>query len=70
MTYQCPVCDYPNLAEEPYYTYEICPRCKIEFGVEDHFVGNDGKHLAKDSIERKEKLHSLREKYLKDGPFA
>jgi len=71
MSYACPICDYPDLAEEPYYTYEICPRCHIEFGIEDAFPGPDGHgHLAKDSAERKEKLQELREKYLRDGPFA
>ena len=70
MNYQCPICEYPDLAEEPFYTYEICPRCHIEFGADvDHFLGPNGRPLDKDSAERKEKLQELREKYLRDGPF-
>ena len=34
MPHTCPVCDYPDLEEEPYYSYEICLRCGVEFGYE------------------------------------
>jgi hypothetical protein len=34
-THTCPICDYPNLTEEPFYSYEICPGCGCEFGVDD-----------------------------------
>ena len=37
----CPVCGYPGLEEPPRCevgspSYEICPSCGIEFGVEDY----------------------------------
>ena len=39
MSFVCPVCGYPNLAEPPYDgtspSYEICPSCGTEFGYED-----------------------------------
>lgn len=39
MTYQCPVCGYPELTEPPRTedggSYEICPSCGFEFGVTD-----------------------------------
>lgn len=70
MTHECPICEYPGLSEEPFYTYEICPVCNIEFGIEDSFADSEGKILAKDSPERKRKLLELRAIYLTDGPFV
>lgn len=34
MKYVCPVCGYPEL-EEPPATFEICPCCGTEFGLDD-----------------------------------
>jgi hypothetical protein len=44
MTYQCPVCGYPDLAEAPRTnesggSYEICPSCGFQFGVSDDDLG-------------------------------
>lgn len=38
--YNCPVCEYPKLQEPPRSTsgggsYEICPSCGFQFGVDD-----------------------------------
>jgi hypothetical protein len=38
--YRCPVCGYPGLGDPPradglYPSYEICPCCGFEFGVDD-----------------------------------
>ncbi len=33
--FTCPVCGYPSLQEEPFYSYEICPCCGVEFGFDD-----------------------------------
>lgn len=68
--YTCPVCDYPDLQEEPYYTYEICPQCNIEFGIEDSGTGSDGKPWTKDCEGRKALLKMLRERYLKTGSLT
>lgn len=36
MTYVCPVCGYPDLADPPVdMSYEICPSCGTEFGYTD-----------------------------------
>jgi hypothetical protein len=40
MTWTCPVCGYPGLGEEPRPasgggSYEICPSCGFQFGVDD-----------------------------------
>lgn len=37
--FKCPVCYYPFIEEEPYGelgggSFEICPQCGIEYGVE------------------------------------
>lgn len=42
--YQCPVCDYPNLSEPPRSefgggSYEICPSCGFQFGINDDDEG-------------------------------
>ena len=60
MSYACPVCDYPELTEEPFASFEICPRCGIEFGYEDAAPG------GKDSPERLARLRELRQRWL-DG---
>jgi len=44
MTWVCPVCGYPGLAEPPYGedgagSYEICPSCGFEFGFDDDSEG-------------------------------
>jgi len=45
MTYDCPVCAFPNLEEIPRDektgggSYEICPSCGFEFGVSDDDLG-------------------------------
>ena len=44
MKYQCPVCGYPDLEEEPRSkegggSYEICPSCFFEFGYDDDDQG-------------------------------
>lgn len=44
MTYQCPVCGYPDLTDPPRTasgggSYEICPSCGFEFGVSDDDEG-------------------------------
>jgi len=41
MSYRCPVCGYPDLEEPPRSpktgggSYEICPSCGFQFGVDD-----------------------------------
>ena len=41
MSFQCPVCGYPALQEAPRDpqtgsgSYEICPSCGFQFGVDD-----------------------------------
>jgi transposase-like protein len=39
MNFQCPVCGYYGLEEEPYdegcASFEICPSCGTQFGYED-----------------------------------
>jgi hypothetical protein len=45
MSYTCPACGYPNLQEEPRGkatggSYEICPSCGIQFGLDDEAGGN------------------------------
>jgi len=62
MKYICPICNYPDLDEEPYCSYEICPRCWFEPGYEDGGAG-----LEKDSEEREKKLQELRIKWLENG---
>ncbi|MCB1224187.1 MAG: hypothetical protein KDK99_00120 [Verrucomicrobiales bacterium] len=42
----CPVCGYPHLREEPRHrdgggSYEICPACGFQFGVDDDDRGVD-----------------------------
>lgn len=42
--FYCPVCGFPNLAEEPRdlengSSYEICPSCGFEFGYTDESEG-------------------------------
>jgi hypothetical protein len=42
--FTCPVCGYPDLAEEPRRpgaggSYEICRSCGFEFGVTDEDLG-------------------------------
>ena len=42
--YTCPVCDYPNLSEPPRSefgggSFEICPSCGFQFGVNDDDEG-------------------------------
>jgi hypothetical protein len=42
--YPCPVCDYPNLSEPPRSefgggSFEICPSCGFQFGVNDDDEG-------------------------------
>jgi len=43
MSYECPVCSYPALAEPPYSdgsgSDEICPSCGFQFGVSDDSDG-------------------------------
>jgi uncharacterized protein (DUF983 family) len=35
-TYMCPVCEWPNLYEDPTgLSYEICRQCGTEFGADD-----------------------------------
>lgn len=36
MKFKCPVCEWPNLGEDPLErTFEICPQCGVEFGYDD-----------------------------------
>lgn len=42
--HSCPVCDYPDLLEPPRSpsgggSYEICPSCGFQFGVDDDDKG-------------------------------
>jgi hypothetical protein len=42
--YTCPICDYPNLSEPPRSefgggSFEICPSCGFQFGVNDDDEG-------------------------------
>jgi len=60
MKYICPICDYPNLSEEPFYSYEVCPQCYFESGVDDAMGGN------KDSEERIKWLAVLRDRWQKE----
>lgn len=44
MSHTCPVCAYPNLVEPPRSksgggSYEICPCCGFQFGVDDEDRG-------------------------------
>ncbi len=45
MSYQCPVCGFPDLFEPPRSlrtgggSYEICPSCGFEFGISDDDLG-------------------------------
>jgi hypothetical protein len=44
-TFVCPVCGYPGLTEPPYSprtgrgSYDICPSCWFEYGVDDDDKG-------------------------------
>jgi len=45
MAHQCPVCGYPSLSEPPHArdgggSYEICPACGFQFGVDDDDRGH------------------------------
>lgn len=36
MSYTCPVCEWPNLRDDPMEgLHEICPQCGIQFGYWD-----------------------------------
>src|SRR6476620_11944152 len=64
VTYVCPACGYPNLAEEPRTaktggSYEICPSCGIQFGLDDEAGGNEES--------RKEFYMQWRENWIKSG---
>jgi hypothetical protein len=48
MPYTCPACGYPDLAEEPRGdttggSFEICPSCGIQFGLDDEVGGDPAK---------------------------
>ena len=62
MKYTCPICDYPDLDEEPYYSYEICPVCYFESGCDD-----GGLKGGKDSAVRLKWLKELRRRWETDG---
>lgn len=45
MAHQCPVCGYPSLSEPPHArdgggSYEMCPACGFQFGVDDDDRGH------------------------------
>lgn len=45
MAYRCPVCGYPSLNEAPHArdgggSYEMCPSCGFQFGVDDDDRGH------------------------------
>lgn len=60
MKYACPVCHSDNLEEEPFYSYEVCPKCYFESGVDDS-------GLDKGSADRAKWLKTLRDNWLKTG---
>jgi hypothetical protein len=43
--YQCPVCGYPDLDEQPWVgdsaSFEICPSCGTQFGYSDAAPGGE-----------------------------
>lgn len=45
MTYTCPICGYPGLADRPYFnddtdaSLQYCPCCRFQFGWHDHDRG-------------------------------
>lgn len=48
MPYVCPVCGYPDLQDEPRSdatggSYEICPSCGIQFGLDDEAGGDSAR---------------------------
>lgn len=62
MKYTCPVCDYPDLVEEPYFSYEICPCCGTEFGYDDFIKDHNSRSVA-DQVVRAECHKQLRIKW-------
>jgi hypothetical protein len=58
--YVCPICHFDGLEEEPFYSYEVCPKCSFESGVDDG-------GLDKDSEDRTHWHGVLRDRWLKTG---
>ncbi len=57
MSYTCPVCQFPKLKEPPRGksgggSYEICPSCGFQFGVDDDDRGISFEKWRADWLER------------------
>ena len=57
MSYSCPVCAFPKLKEPPRSksggaSYEICPSCGFQFGVDDDDRGISADQWLKDWLKR------------------
>ena len=57
MAHTCPICSYPQLKEPPRGksgggSYEICPSCGFQFGVDDDDRGISFDQWRKDWIKR------------------
>jgi hypothetical protein len=56
MNYTCPVCGYPGLYEPPRRrgggSYEICPSCGFQFGVDDDDRGFTYEEWRREWIDR------------------
>ena len=56
MKYKCPVCGYPELHNPPRVgdggSYEICPSCGFQFGVDDDDKGFTYERWRQQWIER------------------
>ena len=64
MPYTCPACGYDELREEPRGdntggSYEICPSCGIQFGLDDEAGG--------DPVRRLEIYTKWRQEWIKQG---
>ncbi|MBM7602761.1 hypothetical protein JOC75_000731 [Metabacillus crassostreae] len=67
MHYVCPVCGFDKLDEPAYNkyneaSYEICPCCQFQFGVDDDVEISDGVFMLR------EETHTIyRNKWVEDG---
>ena len=57
MSHTCPVCQYPKLKEPPLSksggaSYEICPSCGFQFGVDDDDRGISHEQWRTDWLKR------------------
>lgn len=70
MSYTCPVCDYPDLDEEPLFSWEICACCGTEFGYDDAVAVKDAdgrERIARDPAILALRHAELRQKWIDGG---